>query len=182
MSHVHSAVRCARRIACALRQVREFNMRIQWWLLVALIIHAAGAPAANDGSYPARPVRVLLPQAPGSTTDTVGRIVFAAIADRIGQQLVIDNRPGAGGTLGMEIGARAAPDGYTLVGVSAAMLTIAPHVYRKLAYDPLEDFIPVGLFILSNMAICVHGKLPVKSPQDVAKLAREKPGTLNMAS
>jgi tripartite-type tricarboxylate transporter receptor subunit TctC len=125
---------------------------------------------------------MLLPQAPGSTTDTVGRIVFAATAERIGHQLVVDNRPGAGGTLGMEMASRAAPDGYTLVGVSAAMLTIAPHVYRKLAYDPLKDFAPVGLFILSNMALCVHGKLPVKTAQDVVKLARDRPGQINMAS
>src|SRR5262245_19697717 len=82
----------------------------------------------------------------------------------------------------MEIASRAAPDGYTLVGVSAAMLTVAPHVYRKLAYDPLRDFAPVGLFILSNMAVCVHGKVPAKSVQDVVKLARDRPGQLNMAS
>src|SRR6185295_16285071 len=149
-------------------------------LLPALLAHDPAAAAAD--SYPARPIRMLLPQGPGSTTDTVGRLVFAATAERIGQQLVVDNRPGAGGTLGMEIASRAAPDGYTLVGVSAAMLTIAPYVYRRLAYDPLKDFVPVGLFILSNMAVCVHGKLPAKSAQDVVRLAREKPGQLNMAS
>jgi tripartite-type tricarboxylate transporter receptor subunit TctC len=157
-------------------------MRIRRWLLAALLAQGALAPAAGTDGYPSRPVRMLLPQAPGSTTDTVGRIVFAATAERIGHQLVVDNRPGAGGTLGMEMASRAAPDGYTLVGVSAAMLTIAPHVYRKLAYDPLKDFAPVGLFILSNMALCVHGKLPVKTAQDVVKLARDRPGQINMAS
>src|SRR5262245_14009296 len=148
-------------------------------LLCACLL-AATTSAAQQ--YPARPIRVVVPQAPGSTTDTVGRIVFAATAERLNQQLVVDNRPGAGGTLGMEIASRAAPDGYTMVGVAASMLAIAPHVYRKLAYDPLGDFVPVGLFILSNTALCVHTKLPAKSVQDVVRLAREHPGQLNMAS
>src|SRR5262245_53087041 len=149
-------------------------------LLCACLLAAAIPGVAQQ--YPSRPVRMLLPQAPGSTTDTVGRIVFAATAERLNQQLVVDNRPGAGGTMGMEIASRAAPDGYTLVGVAASMLAIAPHVYRKLAYDPLGDFVPVGLFILSNTALCVHTKLPAKSVQDVVRLAREHPGQLNMAS
>jgi tripartite-type tricarboxylate transporter receptor subunit TctC len=161
----------------------EIIMRIYGWVGIALLLaHGSAAPAATAETYPSRPIRVLLPQAPGSTTDTLGRVVFAATAERIGQQLVVDNRAGAGGTLGMEIGSRAAPDGYTLIGVSAAMLTVAPHVYRKLAYDPLKDFAPVGMFVLAQMAICVHGRLPVKTVQDVLRLAREKPGQLNMAS
>jgi tripartite-type tricarboxylate transporter receptor subunit TctC len=158
-------------------------MRIHWWLLLPVLLAAGpAAPAAESDNYPSRPVRVLLPQGPGSTTDTVGRIVFAATAERLGQQLVVDNRPGAGGTIGMEIASRAAPDGYTLVGVAASMMAITPHVYRKLAYDPLRDFVPIGLFILSNTAVCVHAKLPPRSVQELLKLAKDKPGQLNMAS
>ena len=140
------------------------------------------APAAAAQQYPARPIRMILPQAPGSTTDTVGRIVFMATAERIGQQIVVDNRPGAGGTIGMETASRAAPDGYTLVGVAASMLAIAPHVYRKIGYDPLHDFAPIGVFILAQIAVCVHGKFPARSVQELVKLARDKPGQINMAS
>ena len=143
---------------------------------------AAGAQAAASPEYPVRPVRMLLPQGPGSTTDTVGRIVFAATAQRLGQQLVVDNRPGAGGTIGMEIASRAVPDGHTLVGVAASMMVISPHVYRKLAYDTLHDFVPVGFFILSNTALCVHVKLPPKSVRELVQLAKDRPGQLNMAS
>jgi tripartite-type tricarboxylate transporter receptor subunit TctC len=157
-------------------------MRIHWLLLPALLSHGPAAPAAGSDTYPARPVRMLLPQGPGSTTDTVGRIVFAATAERLGQQLVVDNRPGAGGTIGMDIASRAVPDGYTLVGVAASMMAISPHVYRKLSYDPLRDFVPIGTFILSNTALCVHAKLPPKSVQELLKLARDRPGSLNMAS
>ena len=133
------------------------------WLRPALLAREPGCSRhACRANYPSRPIRMLLPQAPGSTTDTVGRIVFAATAERLGQQLVVDNRPGAGGTIGMEIASRAVPDGYTLVGVAASMMAITPHVYRKLAYDPLRDFVPVGMFILSQIAVCVHDKLPPK--------------------
>ncbi|HKA38889.1 MAG TPA: tripartite tricarboxylate transporter substrate binding protein [Burkholderiales bacterium] len=156
-------------------------MRGTGWLLAA-VLACPGAFAAQRLDYPVRPVRMVVPQAPGSTTDTVGRIVFAATAERLGQQLVVDNRPGAGGTLGMEIASKAAPDGYTLVGVAASMLVITPHVYGKLAYDPLRDFVPVGVFILAQTAVCVHGKFPPRTVQELVKLARDKPGQLNMAS
>jgi len=148
-------------------------------LAFACAAFVTGAGAAQD--YPTRPVRMLVPQGPGSSTDTVGRIVFAATAERLKQQIVVDNRPGAGGTIGMEIASRAAPDGYTLVGVAASMLTIGPHVYRKLAYDPLRDFTPVGLFLLAQTALCVNMKLAPRNVQELVKLARERPGQLNMA-
>ena len=102
-------------------------------------------PAAAQ-QYPVRPIRMILPQGPGSTTDLLGRIAFIHTAERLGKQLVVDNRPGAGGTLGMEIASRATPDGYTLVGVAASMLTITPHIYRKLAVRPAARFRAGGLF------------------------------------
>ena len=111
-------------------------------LVAGIVCTSAGAA---EPSYPVRPIRVVVPNAPGSTTDLLGRIVFTRMSDRLGRQLVVDNRPGAGGTLGMDIASRAAPDGYTVVGVAASMLTIVPHTYRKLTYDPLRDFTAVGL-------------------------------------
>jgi tripartite-type tricarboxylate transporter receptor subunit TctC len=143
---------------------------------------AAVAMPATAQQYPVRPVRMILPQGPGSTTDLLGRITFMHTSERLGKQLVVDNRPGAGGTLGMEIASRAAPDGYTLVGVAASMLAIAPHIYRKLAYDPLRDFVPVGYFVLAQTAICVSGNFPAKTVRDFVEVAKSKPGQLNMGS
>lgn len=153
--------------------------RITAWLAAGLLVAALGAHAQQ---YPVRPVRMIIPNAPGSTTDILGRIVFIRMSERLGQQIVVDNRPGAGGTLGMEISARALPDGYTLTGVAASMLAITPHTYSKLAYDPLRDFVPVGLFVLAQTALCVQAGLPVKSVREFVDLAKSKPGQLNMAS
>jgi tripartite-type tricarboxylate transporter receptor subunit TctC len=151
------------------------------WLLAATLA-CSGALAAEPNDYPTRPVRMIIPQGPGATTDLLGRIVFTHTAERLGRQIVVDNRAGAGGTLGMEIASRAAPDGYTLVGVAASMLAITPHIYRKLAYDPLKDFAPVGMFVLSTTAICVNGNSPAKSVRDFVDIAKAKPGQLNMGS
>lgn len=153
-------------------------------LLVATAAFAIAGPAhaAERPDYPARPIRVILPNAPGSTTDLLGRLVFIRMSDRLGKQLVVDNRPGAGGTLGTEMGARAAPDGYTVVAVAASQLTMAPHIYQKIGYDPLRDFLPVGMFVLAQTALCVNANMPVKTARDLIELAKAKPGALNMAS
>jgi tripartite-type tricarboxylate transporter receptor subunit TctC len=156
-------------------------MKKNGWLLVAAVA-CSGAFAAERLDYPARPVRMIIPQGPGATTDLLGRIAFTHTAERLGKQIVVDNRAGAGGTLGMEIASRAAPDGYTLVGVAASMLAITPHIYRKLAYDPLKDFTPVGMFVLSTTAICVNSSFPAKSVRDFVDIAKAKPGQLNMGS
>src|SRR5688572_4706358 len=98
---------------------------------------AAAADAAAD--YPNRPIRMLVPNAPGSSVDTLGRIFAQALTNIGGQQVVIDNRAGAGGTLGMEIGKNANPDGYTILSASTAAMTIAPHIYKRLPFDPMKD-------------------------------------------
>jgi tripartite-type tricarboxylate transporter receptor subunit TctC len=144
-------------------------------------LFAAAIPGVAE-QYPSRPIRMILPQASGSTTDTVGRMVFTATAERLNQQIVVDNRAGAGGTIGMEVASRAAPDGYTLVGVAASMMAITPHIYSKLTYHPLKDFLPVGMFVLSETALCVNDKLPVKSIREFVELAKAKPGQLAVGS
>lgn len=154
----------------------------RWWILAAGVACASAAQAADRIDYPVRPIRVIVPNAPGSTTDLLGRIVFTRMSDRLGKQLVVDNRPGAGGTLGTEIASRATPDGYNLAGVAASQLTITPHVYRKIGYDPLRDFTPVGIFVKAQTALCVHTNLPVKTVREFVELAKAKPGELNMAS
>src|SRR5262249_18522216 len=152
----------AARNGCQTRTTRgEIPMRP--WILLACLGFAPPALATDAADYPIRPIRMILPQSPGSTTDALGRIVFTRVADRLGRQIVVDNRPGAGGTMGMEIAARATPDGYTLTAIAASMLAITPHIYRKLAYDPQRDFIPVGLYVLAQTALCVNAALPVKT-------------------
>lgn len=151
-----------------------------WWILMALA--CASANAAEQLDYPARPVRVIIPQGPGSTTDLLGRIVLTHTAERLGKPLVVDNRPGAGGTLGMEIASRARPDGYTLVGVAASMLAITPHIYRKLTYDPLRDFVPVGMFVLAQTALCVNNNVPARTVREFVDLVKAKPDEIRMAS
>ena len=137
---------------------------------------------AHAQQYPARPIRMIMANNPGSASDIYGRILFARMSERTGQQIVVDNRPGAGGMLGVEMAARAAPDGYTLVTVTAAVITIVPHVYRKIGYDPLKDIMPVSVFIKSETALCVSAALPVKTVREFIEFAKSKPGQLNMAS
>jgi tripartite-type tricarboxylate transporter receptor subunit TctC len=144
-----------------------------------LLIAALNAHAQQ---YPARPIRMIMANNPGSASDIYGRILFARMSERTGQQIVVDNRPGAGGVVGVEMAARAAPDGYTLVTVTAAVITIAPHVYRKIGYDPLKDIVPVSVFIKSETALCVSAALPVKTVREFIEFAKSKPGQLNMAS
>lgn len=159
---------------------------IRTLLMVALLapLLAAAQPASTSSgqAYPVRPVRMIVPNAPGSTTDLLGRIVFTRMADPLGRQVVVDNRPGAGGTLGVEMGARATPDGYNLIAVAASQLTMAPHIYRKIPYDALKDFVPVGFYVLAQTALCVNGNLPVKTVRDFIDLAKAKPGSLNQSS
>ena len=158
------------------------------WSILILVLACANSSAAQPIDYPTRPVRVILPQGPGSTTDLLGRIVFTHTSERLGKQLVVDNRPGAGGTLGMEIAARARPDGYTLVGVAASMLAITPHIYRKLPYDPLRDFVPVGLYEALGSAqlrklFFELGEEPAPgSPEDFGTLIRGGPDAISAPS
>ncbi len=159
----------------------EENMKLLSSLALALGIFGA-APDGYAEEYPVRPIRMIMANNPGSASDIYGRILFTRMVERLGQQIVVDNRPGAGGTLGVEMAARAAPDGYTLVTVTAAVVTIAPHVYRKIGYDPLQDLAPISVFIKSETALCVNAALPVKTVREFIALARAKPEQLNMGS
>lgn len=141
------------------------------------------AVAAEAGTgYPNRPIRMLMPNAPGSSTDALGRVVASKLGDVLGQQIVVDNRAGAGGLIGMEIGKTASPDGYTLISASTAAMSIAPHIHKKLPYDPLKDYAFLSLFAVTPNVLVVYPALPVKSMRDLIDLAKSKPGQLNMAS
>jgi tripartite-type tricarboxylate transporter receptor subunit TctC len=147
-------------------------------IAVAMLAHAALAGAQT---YPAKPVRYVIPMSPGSGADTIGRIVTGGMSPALGQQIVIDNRTGAAGNIGAELAAKSPPDGYT---VFQASMTHAVNVtlYRSLPYDLVRDFAAVTLLANSPSMVVVHPSLPVKSVPELVKLAKARPGALNYAS
>ena len=153
------------------------------WILAGVLLAAALAPpcAAAQG-YPTKAIRMIVPFPPGGPNDILGRVVAQKLTEQLGQQVVIDNRGGAGGTIGAELAARAVPDGYTLLLGGTASLSINPGLHRKLPYDPLKDFAPVSLVGTAPSILVTHPSLPVKAVRDVIALARAKPGQLNFAS
>lgn len=137
-------------------------------------------PAAAQ-NYPERPVRMIIPFAAGGATDVPTRLTSAKLAERLGQQFVVDNRPGQGGALGAAVAAKAEPDGYTILQV-ATPFVVSPHVYSKLSYDPLKDFVPVTQFGSAPNVLVVHPSLPAKSVKELIALAKSQPGKLDWAS
>ncbi|HEX6006910.1 MAG TPA: tripartite tricarboxylate transporter substrate binding protein [Burkholderiales bacterium] len=154
--------------------------RILTVLLASLF--AAGASAADPAaSYPNRPVR-LITGSPGSTSDIAARFVAQKLAERWGQQVVVDNRPGAGGIIGAEIAARAAPDGYTLMVGQIGTHASAQFLFKKLAYDPVKDFLPITLMTNSGIALAVNPSVPAKDLKSFVEYAKAKPGSVNYGS
>ena len=139
------------------------------------------APDREGAHYPVRPIRVIVPQAPGGSNDIMARYIGGHLAERLGRQVVVDNRPGAEGMIGTEIVARANPDGYTILMASTAF-TMNPAVIRKLPYDPIKDFDWVAMFGRAPVIVTVGPSLPVNSLQDLIALGKSKPNYLTMAS
>ncbi len=133
-------------------------------------------------AWPAKPVRLIVPFPPGGSTDIVARIVAQKVSERLGQSLVVENRGGAGGTVGTEAAAKAPKDGYTLTVASTSTHVVAPSVYLKLGYDPVKDFAPVSLIAVSPYLLVVNPSLEAKSLKDLIALAKARPGRLNYAS
>ena len=150
-------------------------------LLLAFGLLAAGAAAAQS-SYPSRPITMLVGFAPGGGTDTAARIIAKRLAEVLGQSVVIENRPGAGGNIAHEIVARAAPDGHTLLLSSVGSLAVAPHIVAKLPYDPLRDFAPITMAVAFPNVLVVNASVPAHSLADFVKLAGAKPGGINYGS
>jgi tripartite-type tricarboxylate transporter receptor subunit TctC len=152
-------------------------------LALAPCAQAAQKPAADSAAqgYPARPIRVIVPQAPGGSNDIMARYVGGHLTERLGRQVVVDNRPGAEGMIGTEMVARATPDGYTLLMASTAF-TMNPAVIRKLPYDPIKDFNFVATFGKAPVVITVGPGAAVNSLKDLIALGKSKPNYLTMAS
>jgi tripartite-type tricarboxylate transporter receptor subunit TctC len=152
-------------------------------ILAALIAVAAlHAGSSHAQAYPAKPVRVMVPFPPGGSTDIVARIVTQKLSAQLGQAMVIENRGGAGGTLGTAVVAKAPADGYTLVIGTTSTHVVAPSVYTKLEYDPVKDFAPVSLIAVTPYLLVVNPALPAKSLGELVQLMRSQPGKLNYAS
>jgi tripartite-type tricarboxylate transporter receptor subunit TctC len=148
---------------------------------LALAASSAAAQTAAPAQYPVRPVRIIVPNTAGSATDTATRIIAQRFTDDFGQQMVIDNRAGASGIVGIEIAAKAAPDGYTLlVGTSAGMVINA--LLRKVPYDAYRDFTPISMIVISPQMLFGHPGVPARNVQELIDLARAKPGQLHCAS
>jgi len=145
-----------------------------------LALVAAHASVAQ--TYPVKPVRIIVPWTPGGTADTLARLVGQRLSEGFGQQVLIDNRPGASGQIGSDLVAKAAPDGYTLVLGTTAPNSTAPSLYSKLPYDPNKDFAPISLVALTFYVLSVHPQVPVKNIPDLVKLAKARPGQLNFSS
>ena len=158
-----------------------FAARIARVCSVFAFVAANALVAAAAQDYPNRPVRVIT-GSPGGTSDIVPRFIAVRLAERWGQQVVVDNRPGAGGIIGSEIGAKAAPDGYTLTVGHIGTHASAQFLFRKLAYDPVRDFAPISLLSNSGIALAVHASVPVSNLKDFVAYAKAKQGGVNYAS
>jgi tripartite-type tricarboxylate transporter receptor subunit TctC len=154
--------------------------------LVCAALLAGGATAgyaqhaAND--YPAKPIRLIVPYPPGGTTDFVAREIANKLGETWGRQVVIDNRPGAGTLIGLNMGARSAPDGYTITFGTSAGLAVNPALGIKMPFDPRRDFAPIGLMVYVPYLLVVNPALPVRNIRELIELAKAQPGKLNFAS
>jgi tripartite-type tricarboxylate transporter receptor subunit TctC len=147
---------------------------------VVLLIGAMVAPLCAQ-SYPNKPIRLILPMAPGGPTDILGRIIGQQLAERLGQPVVPENRPGAGGNIGIEFVAKARPDGYTILLVGSP-ISVSPSLYKKLNYDPIKDFAPISLTAQTHLAVIVQPSLPVKNLKELVEYVKANPGKLTFGS
>ena len=155
---------------------------VQSFLSLALPMGMRSPSFAQDAAYPARPIKLIIPNAPGSSVDTIGRRLGNSLAITLGQSIFIDNKAGAAGALGIEAGKQSTPDGYTVIVASSSSITVAPLLQKAVTYDPLKDFDFVSLVaVLPNVLVCNPG-LKVDSVTDLIAYAKANPGKVNMAS
>src|SRR5262249_29521430 len=152
-------------------------------LAIALAVSASSSAFAQSQAFPAKPLRLIVPFPPGGSTDILARALAQKLGDGLGQPVLIDNRGGAGGTIGAAEAAKAAPDGYTIMMGHLGTLAVAPWIYKKLAYDPVKSFAPVALMALVPSVLVVNPRvLDVKSAGELIAYARAHPGKLTYGS
>jgi tripartite-type tricarboxylate transporter receptor subunit TctC len=149
------------------------------WLLLLLALFSG---LSLSQAYPQRPVRLIVPFAPGGATDALGRVLAVSLGERLGQQVVVENRPGGGGTLGAEVGVRAAPDGYTLLLGSAESFGMTEGIRKRLAYQPEKDLAPVIMVARAPNTFIVHPSVPVANVKELVEHARRNPGKIRYGS
>ncbi|MGA8969033.1 MAG: tripartite tricarboxylate transporter substrate binding protein [Pseudolabrys sp.] len=149
-------------------------------LALAMMLAVIGAAAAAD--YPARTVTLVVPYPPGGGVDAMARVVAAKLSEALHAQFIVDNRPGAGGTIGTRVVAQAAPDGYTLLLGHTGTISIDPSLYVHAGYDPRKDFAPIGLVASMPVALLANPSFPAKSISDVIAMAKAQPGKLNLGT
>jgi tripartite-type tricarboxylate transporter receptor subunit TctC len=148
--------------------------------LVALTMLHVGVALAQ--TYPSKPIRVLIPAAPGDSCDVLSRLVGPRVSERVGQQLVIDNRPGAGGQLGLQLLTQAVPDGYTIACGQGGNMVIVPLAYQRVPYDTLKDFAPIAVVASNFLGLVVHPSVPFANVKELIAYAKANPGKLTFGS
>ena len=151
-------------------------------ICLVAVVAVLGAACAHAQTYPSKPIRFVLPFPPGGGTDALARILSPRLSERLGQSIVIDNRPGAAGNISADIVAKSAPDGYTLLMGFSTVLTTSKSLYAKLPFDPERDLVPITQLATAQYILVVHPSVAAKSIVELIALARAKPGTLNYAS
>lgn len=156
-------------------------MRLRFLAGVAMACLFA-LPAGAQDNYPSKPIRMIVSFAVGGPTDIVARVMGARMAEILGQQVIIDNRPGAGGNLGADMVAKAPPDGYTLLMATVSTHAINPLLYKKIPYDPVKDFTPIGQVGVTPSVLAVHKDVPVKNVQELIAMLKANPGKYSYGS
>jgi len=151
-------------------------------LLVAALGLSCAAPALAQAPYPNRPLKLITPFPPGGSSDVLSRLLAQKLTETLGQPVAVDNRPGAGGNIGHELAAKAAPDGYTLLLSNSSTVVTNPFLYKRLGFDPITDFAYISMVATAGQVLVVHPSVPVKTLAELTALAKAKPGTLNFGS
>jgi tripartite-type tricarboxylate transporter receptor subunit TctC len=157
-------------------------VRIACAVSIAFAMSLDAAPVRAQDAYPAKPVRLIAPFPPGGTTDVMCRLIAQKLSAAFGRQVIVDNRPGAAGSIGHDVAAKAAPDGYTLLLTTKGGLVINPYLYKKLPFDPLNDFALISIVISAGPVLVVHPSVPARNVQELIALAKSRPGQLNYGS
>src|SRR5262245_20890526 len=150
--------------------------------LVSALLCVLSAPVLSQTAYPTKPVRLIAPFPPGGPSDVVSRILAQKLTDTLGRQVVVENRPGAGGNIGHEVAAKTPPDGYTLLLSNNSALVVNPFLYKRLGFDPLNDFAPISVVAKSGPVLVVHPSVPAGSAKELIALAKARPDQLNFGS
>lgn len=159
--------------------MRNLKLKISLSLVAAAIGGTLTPVSAQQ--YPTKPIRIVAPFAPGGGTDFIARLMAQRLTEAMGQQVIVENRPGAGGLLGTEVGIKAAPDGYTLTMI-AASYPVNPALYNKMNFDPINDIQPIIQIARGPFLVVVHPSMPVKNIKDLIAVAKSKPGAINYAT